>query len=211
MSIKIDPPQLPWMPPPCPTHPRAGKTKKTTLLTFFLTIFETPLACSRIGFRPPARNIEKKEKKEKYRNGLPQKIGKIIRWKIGKMARKQGFGAIFLFFGFFSPIFWEAVSHSFPIVFPFSGLLTYFLTYFNTLGVSGALGCEGFFRHRRPDPTLESTSPSPPQRSVWHQSGVKSGNRCRINVESTPNLDTEYDRVKVPPYNGNGPRPPLVI
>ena len=24
-------------------------------------------------------------------------------------------------------------------------------------------------------------------------------------------LDTEYDRAKVPPYNGNDPRPPLVV
>ena len=38
------------------------------------------------------------------------------------------------------------------------------------------------------DPTLESASPSPPQRSIWHRNRVKSGrNRCRINVESMPN------------------------
>ena len=24
-------------------------------------------------------------------------------------------------------------------------------------------------------------------------------------------IDTEYDRAKVPPYNGNDPRPPLVV
>ena len=38
-----------------------------------------------------------------------------------------------------------------------------------------------------PDPTLESASPSPPQGSIWHRKRVKSGNRCRINVESMPN------------------------
>ena len=26
-----------------------------------------------------------------------------------------------------------------------------------------------------------------------------------------PEIDTEYDRAKVPPYNGNDPRPPLVV
>ena len=45
-----------------------------------------------------------------------------------------------------------------------------------------------------PDPTLEFASPSPPQGSIWHRFNidstsirhwdmVKSGNRCRINVE----------------------------
>ena len=59
-------------------------------------------------------------------------------------------------------------------------------------------GCEGFIRHRPPDPTLESASPSPPQGSIWHRfninstlirhrNRVKSGNRCRINVKSMPN------------------------
>ena len=38
-----------------------------------------------------------------------------------------------------------------------------------------------------PDPTLESASPSHPQGSIWHRNRVKSGNRCRINVESMPN------------------------
>ena len=49
-----------------------------------------------------------------------------------------------------------------------------------------------------PDPTLESTSPSLPQGSIWHRfnidstlirhrNRVKSGNRCRIDVESMPN------------------------
>ena len=49
-----------------------------------------------------------------------------------------------------------------------------------------------------PDPTLESASPSPPQGSIWHRfdidstlirhrNRVKSGNRCRINVESMLN------------------------
>ena len=28
---------------------------------------------------------------------------------------------------------------------------------------------------------------------------------------NTAYLDTEYDRAKVPPYNGNVPRPPLVV
>ena len=27
----------------------------------------------------------------------------------------------------------------------------------------------------------------PPQGSIWHRNRVKSGNRCRINVESIPN------------------------
>ena len=49
-----------------------------------------------------------------------------------------------------------------------------------------------------PGPTLESTSPSPPQGTIWHRfnidstlirhrNRVKSGNRCRINVESMLN------------------------
>ena len=38
-----------------------------------------------------------------------------------------------------------------------------------------------------PDPTLESASPSPAQGSIWHRNRVKSGNRCRIDVESIPN------------------------
>ena len=38
-----------------------------------------------------------------------------------------------------------------------------------------------------PDPTLKSALPSPPQGWIWHRSRVKSGNRCRINVESMPN------------------------
>ena len=29
--------------------------------------------------------------------------------------------------------------------------------------------------------------------------------------QSQSNLDTEYDRTKVPPYNGNDPRLPLVV
>ena len=37
-----------------------------------------------------------------------------------------------------------------------------------------------------PDPTLESASPSSPQGSIWHRNRVKSGNRCRIDAESTP-------------------------
>ena len=37
-----------------------------------------------------------------------------------------------------------------------------------------------------PDPILESTSPSPPQGSIWHRNRVKSGDRYRINVESMP-------------------------
>ena len=35
-----------------------------------------------------------------------------------------------------------------------------------------------------PHPTLESASPSPPQRSIWHRNRVRSANQCRINVES---------------------------
>ena len=32
-----------------------------------------------------------------------------------------------------------------------------------------------------------------------------------MSVDNYPNFDTEYDRTKVPPYNGNDPRPPLVV
>ena len=49
-----------------------------------------------------------------------------------------------------------------------------------------------------PDPTLESASPSPPQRSIWHRFNIEIGsnqeidvesmsNRCQIDVESMPN------------------------
>ena len=34
--------------------------------------------------------------------------------------------------------------------------------------------CEGFVRHRPPDPTLESASPSPPQGSIWHRFDIDS-------------------------------------
>ena len=60
-----------------------------------------------------------------------------------------------------------------------------------------------------PDPTLESTSPSPPQGSIWHRCNidstlirhrnrVKSGNRCRINVESM------LHRCQIDPWGGEG-------
>ena len=54
---------------------------------------------------------------------------------------------------------------------------------------SFVLNCEGFSRHRPPDSTLESASPSPSRGSIRHRNRVrvKSGNRCRINVESMPN------------------------
>ena len=37
-----------------------------------------------------------------------------------------------------------------------------------------------------PGHALESISLSPPQGSIWHRTRVKSGGRCRIDVESTP-------------------------
>ena len=37
-----------------------------------------------------------------------------------------------------------------------------------------------------PDPTLESASPSPPQGRFGIESRVKSGNRCQIDAQSTP-------------------------
>ena len=48
------------------------------------------------------------------------------------------------------------------------------------------------------DLTLESASPSPPQGSIWHRNRVKSGNRCRINVESMPK------RCQIDPWGGEG-------
>ena len=33
--------------------------------------------------------------------------------------------------------------------------------------------CEGFIRHRLPDLTLESASPSPPQGSIWHRFNIE--------------------------------------
>ena len=44
--------------------------------------------------------------------------------------------------------------------------------------------CKGILRHRprRPHPRIRLALP--PQGSIWHQNRVKSGNRCRINVES---------------------------
>ena len=49
-----------------------------------------------------------------------------------------------------------------------------------------------------PDPTLESPSPSPFEGSIWHRNRVKSGNRCRINVESMLN------RCQIDPRGGEG-------
>ena len=56
-----------------------------------------------------------------------------------------------------------------------------------------------------PDPSLESASPSPPQGSIWHRfnidstsNRVKSGNRCRIDVESMLN------RCRIDPWGGEG-------
>ena len=57
--------------------------------------------------------------------------------------------------------------------------------------------CEGFIRHKPPDPTLESTSPSPPQGSIWHRFNIDSTSirhrfpdltlfRCQIDAKSTP-------------------------
>ena len=52
--------------------------------------------------------------------------------------------------------------------------------YFKVQAERGLLGTSP------PDPTLESTSPSPPQGSIWHRNRVKSGNRCRIDAKSIP-------------------------
>ena len=60
-----------------------------------------------------------------------------------------------------------------------------------------------------PDSTLESASPSPRQGSIWHRFNidstlirhrfrVKSGNRCRITVESMLN------RCQIDPWRGEG-------
>ena len=49
-----------------------------------------------------------------------------------------------------------------------------------------------------PDPTLESASPSPLQGSIWQRNRVKSGNRCRINVESV------LKRCQIDPWGGEG-------
>ena len=35
--------------------------------------------------------------------------------------------------------------------------------------------------------------------------------RIKDKPEILTNFDTEYDQAKVPPYSGNGPRPPLVV
>ena len=69
--------------------------------------------------------------------------------------------------------------------------------------------CEGFSRHKSPDPTLESASPSPPQGSFWHRFNIDSTLirhrfphltlfRCRINVESMSN------RCQIEPWGGEG-------
>ena len=34
---------------------------------------------------------------------------------------------------------------------------------------------------------------------------------ARKDGKATPSLDTDFDQAKVPPYNGNDPRPPLVV
>ena len=34
---------------------------------------------------------------------------------------------------------------------------------------------------------------------------------CMGHLLSEREIDPEYDRAKVPPYNGNDPRPPLVV
>ena len=49
--------------------------------------------------------------------------------------------------------------------------------------------CERFIRHKPPGPhpRLRLTLPSPAEGSIWHRNRVKSGNRCRSNVESMPN------------------------
>ena len=76
-----------------------------------------PLACYSIGFGPPARMRRKKRKN--IWNGLSPKNRKNSR-KIGKIARKYGFGA-FSYFSAIFPIFWRRPFTIFSLFFSYFG------------------------------------------------------------------------------------------
>ena len=154
-------------------------------------------AWEKADFGPPARNRKKNRWKIDF--GLSRKIGKKS-LKNRKNGPKTDFWAIFPIFLRFFPYFPGEAKIDF-------------------LAIFSDFGPEARNRHSPRHAYSQNET------NTWINSpGILSCIRAGANTGATcirtetnalknlaPMFDTEYDRAKVPPYNGNDPRPPLVV